>query len=201
MSKGVIYITTTSVTGLIKIGKTQTTQFESRMAVLEQNGYWNVNGLKRFFAVEVDDYDAKEKLLHTVFSKSQVASSELFALDKNLAKEMLMSFDGKIIFPYAEEKSQTRKNPAKKLSFKSLGIPVGSTLVFVGDESLCVKTVDDSSQVEYSGEVKSLSSMTRFLFEKIGKANKSGAYQGGVYFKYNGQKLVDIRKELEKSEV
>ena len=136
-----------------------------------------------------------------MFSKSQVASSELFALDKNLAKEMLMSFDGKIIFPYAEEKSQTRKNPDKKLSFKSLGIPVGSTLVFVGDESLCVKTVDDSSQVEYSGEVKSLSSMTRFLFEKIGKANKSGAYQGGVYFKYNGQKLVDIRKELEKSEV
>lgn len=201
MSKGVIYITTTSVTGLIKIGKTQTTQFESRMAVLEQNGYWNVNGLKRFFAVEVDDYDAKEKLLHTVFSKSQVASSELFALDKNLAKEMLMSFDGKIIFPYAEEKPHARKSPAKKLSFKSLGIPIGSTLVFVGDESLCVKTVDDSSQVEYSGEVKSLSSMTRFLFEKIGKVNKSGAYQGGVYFKYNGQKLVDIRKEKEKSEV
>ena len=112
-----------------------------------------------------------------------------------------MSFDGKIIFPYAEEKSQTRKSPAKKLSFKSLGIPVGSTLVFVGDESLCVKTVDDSSQVEYSGEVKSLSSMTRFLFEKIGKANKSGAYQGGVYFKYNNKKLIDIRKEKEKSEV
>lgn len=199
MSKGVIYITTTSVTGLIKIGKTQTTQFESRMAVLEQNGYWNVNGLKRFFAVEVDDYDAKEKLLHTVFSKSQVASSELFALDKNLAKEMLMSFDGKIIFPYTEEKSKLKRNRTKSnLSFKSLGIPIGSTLVFVGDESLCVKTVDDSSQVEYSGEVKSLSSMTRFLFKKIGKANKSGAYQGGVYFKYNGRKLVDIRKELEK---
>lgn len=202
MSKGVIYITTTSVTGLIKIGKTQTTQFESRMAVLEQNGYWNVNGLKRFFAVEVDDYDAKEKLLHTVFSKSQVASSELFALDKNLAKEMLMSFDGKIIFPYTEEKSKLKRNRTKSnLSFKSLGIPIGSTLVFVGDESLCVKTVDDSSQVEYLGQVKSLSGMTRFLFEKIGKVNKSGAYQGGVYFKYNGQKLVDIRKEKEKSEV
>lgn len=202
MSKGVIYITTTSVTGLIKIGKTQTAQFESRMAVLEQNGYWNVNGLKRFFAVEVDDYDEKEKLLHTVFSKSQVASSELFALDKNLAKEMLMSFDGKIIFPYAEEKPKLKRNRTKSnLSFKSLGIPVGSTLVFVGDESLCVKTVDDSSQVEYLGQVKSLSSMTRFLFEKIGKVTKSGAYQGGVYFKYNNKKLVDIRKEQEKSEV
>lgn len=98
MSRGIIYVTTTSVTGLIKIGKTQTSQFETRMATLEQNGYWNVNGLKRFFAVEVDDYDEKEKLLHTVFSKSQVANSELFALDKELAKNMLLSFDGKVIF-------------------------------------------------------------------------------------------------------
>ena len=109
MSKGIIYITTTSVTGLIKIGKTQTNQFENRMAILEQNGYWNVNGLKRFFAVEVDDYDEKEKLLHTVFSKSQVAKSELFALDKNLAKEMLLSFEGTIVYPTEEKPEPSRK--------------------------------------------------------------------------------------------
>ena len=64
MARGVIYITTTSVTGLIKIGKTRTDQFENRMTILEQNGYWNVNGLHRFYAVEVNDYDEKEKLIH-----------------------------------------------------------------------------------------------------------------------------------------
>lgn len=37
--KGVIYITTTCVKGLIKIGKTMTNQFETRMNTLEQNGY------------------------------------------------------------------------------------------------------------------------------------------------------------------
>lgn len=38
MSRGIIYVTTTtSVTGLIKIGKTQTSQFETRMATSEQN--------------------------------------------------------------------------------------------------------------------------------------------------------------------
>ena len=201
MSKGIIYITTTSVTGLIKIGKTQTSQFENRMSTLEQNGYWNVNGLKRFFAVEVDDYDEKEKLLHTVFSKSQVANSELFALDKDLAKDMLMSFDGKIIFPYNNEKEKTvRKQSKPNLSFQSLGIPVGSKLVFTGDESISVTTIDDYNQVGYLGETKSLSGMAKHLFEQLGKATKSGAYQGGAYFKYNDQKLVDIRKERERTE-
>lgn len=198
MPKGIIYITTTSVTGLIKIGKTQTSQFENRMSTLEQNGYWNVNGLKRFFAVEVDDYDEKEKLLHTVFSKSQVANSELFALDKNLAKDMLMSFDGKVVFPYGNKKEKlVRKQPKSNLTFQSLGIPVGSKLVFTGDESINVITVDNYNRVEYSGMIKSLSSMARYLFEQLGKANKSGAYQGGAYFKYNNQKLIDIRKERE----
>lgn len=201
MSKGIIYITTTSVTGLIKIGKTQTSQFENRMSILEQNGYWNVNGLKRFFAVEVDDYDEKEKLLHTVFSKSQVANSELFALDKELAKAMLMSFDGKVIFPYSNEKEKTvRKQPKSNLKFQSLGIPVGSNLVFTGDESIIVTTIDNYNRVEYSGMIKSLSSMAKYLFEQLGKVNKSGAYQGGAYFKYNNQKLIDIRKEQEKTE-
>lgn len=94
VSKGIIYITTTSVIGLIKIGKTRSDTFQNRMTVLEQNGYWNVNGLKRYYAVEVDDYNEKEKLMHTIFSKSQVGTSELFALDKELAKEVLQSFWG-----------------------------------------------------------------------------------------------------------
>ena len=201
MSKGIIYATTTSMTGLIKIGKTQTSQFENRMSTLEQNGYWNVNGLKRFFAVEVDDYDEKEKLLHTVFSKSQVANSELFALDKELAKAMLMSFDGKVIFPYSNEKEKTvRKHPKSNLNFQFLGIPVGSKLVFTGDESIIVTTIDDYSRVGYSGMIKSMSGMAKYLFEQLGKANKSGAYQGGAYFKYNNQKLIDMRKEQERTE-
>ena len=34
--------------------------FEKRMYQLERNGYFNVVGLKRKFAIEVDDYDEKE---------------------------------------------------------------------------------------------------------------------------------------------
>ena len=50
MAKRTIYIMTTVVPGLIKIGKAQTTRFEDRMYNLEHNGYRNVTGLRRKFA-------------------------------------------------------------------------------------------------------------------------------------------------------
>ena len=99
MAKGIIYVMTTVVPGLIKIGKTGTSNFESRMYQLERHGYSNVVGLKRYFAIEVDDYDEKEQLLQSIFSKSKLENSELFALDVNLAVQLLSSFEGKQIYP------------------------------------------------------------------------------------------------------
>lgn len=51
MAKGIIYIMTTAVSGLVKIGKTNTANYPERMRALEANGYYNVAGLKRFFAI------------------------------------------------------------------------------------------------------------------------------------------------------
>ena len=105
MSKGVIYLMTSVVPGLIKIGKTGSSNFEQRMYNLEHDGYRNVTGLKRSFAIEVDDYDDKEIMLHTIFEKSRVADTELFALDINIAIQLLSSFEGTIIYPKMENKS------------------------------------------------------------------------------------------------
>ena len=104
MSRGVIYVMTTVVPGLVKIGKTGCQNFESRMYGLERNGYFNVVGLKRHFAIEVDDYDAKEELLDEIFSKSRVPGSELFALDVNLVVQLLSSLDGTKVYPKDESK-------------------------------------------------------------------------------------------------
>lgn len=99
MAKGIIYITSTVVDGLIKIGKCQSDQYENRMRNLEHNGYCNVAGLKRQFAIEVDDYDEKEILIHSIFSKSRLAETELFSLDLDLAIQLLSAFDGKVVYP------------------------------------------------------------------------------------------------------
>ena len=190
MAKGVIYITTTSVHGLIKIGKTRTDQFESRMQVLEQNGYWNVNGLHRYFAVEVDDYDEKERLIHTVFSKSQVSTSELFALDKELAKDMLESFEGKQIYPPVEKERKKVTKKAAKMTFQMLGIDAGTELEYLKDRRIKVRTLDGKSHVEYNGKQYTLSKAAEIIYGK-------GPLQGGVFFGIGGKSLVEMRKEIE----
>lgn len=108
MSTGVLYAMSTVVSGLIKIGKTTTDRFDGRMYELEHNGYRNVTGLRRRFAIEVEDYDEKERMLDDIFSKARVPGSELFALDINLAIELLSSFEGRQIYPKSSTESKSK---------------------------------------------------------------------------------------------
>lgn len=118
-NKGIIYVMTTIVPGLIKIGKTGTDSFESRMYILERNGYVNVTGLKRRFAIEVNDYDEKEKLLDEIFSKSRVPNTELFALDVDLVIQLLSSFEGEQIYPKLKSKEEVFEDSVEELKLKS----------------------------------------------------------------------------------
>ena len=119
MAKGVLYCMTTVVPGLIKIGKTSFDNFESRMYSLERNGYPNVAGLKRHFAIEVEDYDEKETLLDDIFSKSRVPNTELFALDIDLVVQLLSSFDGKQIYPKTESKDEVFRKATLERNVKA----------------------------------------------------------------------------------
>lgn len=128
MAKGIIYVMTTVVPGLIKLGKTGSDNFESRMYHLERNGYSNVAGLQRKFAIEVDDYDEKEKLLDDIFSKSRVPNTELFALDIDLVIKLLSSFEGKKIYPKDKTKEEIFDQAENELKIKadSDSIPDGT---------------------------------------------------------------------------
>ncbi len=119
MAKGIIYVMTTVVPGLIKLGKTGRENFGSRMYQLERNGYANVTGLKRRFAIEVDDYDEKEKLLDEIFSKSKVPNTELFALDLDLVIQLLSSFEGTKVYPEEKTKEEVFDEAVKELEVKS----------------------------------------------------------------------------------
>lgn len=107
MAKGILYVMSTIVPGLIKIGKTNSDGFENRMYSLEHNGYANVTGLKRKFAIEVDEYDEKESMMDEIFSKARVFNTELFALDIDLAVQLLSSFDGRQVYPKTETKKES----------------------------------------------------------------------------------------------
>lgn len=133
MSRGIIYVMTTVVPGLVKIGKTGTSNFENRMYTLERNGYSNVAGLKRHFAIEVDDYDEKELLLDDIFSKSKVENTELFALDINLVVQLLSSFEGKQVYPKDASKDEVFDDAVNKR--ESFFIPDGEYELRVKNKS------------------------------------------------------------------
>lgn len=104
--KGILYVMSTAVDGLLKIGKTRSDQFEIRMSDLERNGYRNVTKLERKFAIEVEDFDSKEVLLHTIFSKSRIGQTELFAADLETIIQLLSSFEGKQVYPKNRTKEE-----------------------------------------------------------------------------------------------
>lgn len=100
----------TAVDGLIKIGKTGSDNFSQRMTYLESNGYRNVSGLKRQFAIELSGYEEKERLLDSLFSRSRVSNTELFSLNINEVIQLLSSFEGKIVYPAQENKARIFEN-------------------------------------------------------------------------------------------
>lgn len=197
MKKGIIYIMTTAVSGLIKIGQTKVNNFQERMRFLENNGYYNVVGLKKFFAIELDDYTDKEILLHDIFDKHRVGESELFALDQELVKQLLLSFEGKVTYPeninQAKEFDEVAENrkQGKLFSFYKKGLQNGDEIVFIKDKNIVAKVCGER-EVDYQGQVWKLAPLTYKIFEQRGELNSSGAYQGANYFEYKGRKLKDI---------
>lgn len=197
MAQGIIYLMTTSVSGLVKIGKTKVDNYQERMRFLEANGYYNVAGLKRFFAIELDDYDDKESLLHEIFSKHQVGNSELFALDQDLARQLLLSFDGKVIYPVKTNKVKefdeitTARKQGALFSFYRKGLNNGDKINFLSDKTITA-IVTGEREVEYGGQIWKLSPLTYKIYEDKGQLNSSGAYQGANYWLYSNKKLKDL---------
>jgi hypothetical protein len=93
------------VDDLVKIGKTGSGNFEERMSRLERNGYRNVTGLPRRFVIELDKYDEKELLLHSLFASSRVGNTELFFMDINEVIQLLSSFEGIVVSPKEKKRS------------------------------------------------------------------------------------------------
>ncbi|PIV86511.1 MAG: hypothetical protein COW50_00985 [Candidatus Moranbacteria bacterium CG17_big_fil_post_rev_8_21_14_2_50_41_107] len=195
--RGIIYIMTTAVSGLIKIGQTGTDTYQERMRNLEANGYYNVVGLKRAFAIELDDYKEKESLLHEIFSRQRIGEGELFALDLELVKQLFLSFEGEIIYPKETNKEKDFEEVAKartqslRFSFYRKGLKDGDEVVFIDDNDVTAKVVGER-EVEYAGQTWKLSPLAYKLYEERGELTASGAYQGAAYFTHGGKKLKDL---------
>lgn len=90
-------------------------------------------------------------------------------------------------FDQAKFKNKTKKRG--RLKFSMLGIPVGSKLVFVKNKNITCVTKDNVNKVEYNGKIYPISRLAKKLLNVA-------AAQGGLYFMYKGEILVNIRKRL-----
>lgn len=187
MAKGIIYVMKTVVPGLVKIGKTGSGNFENRMYELEHNGYRNVTGLKRIFAIEVDEYDDKEKLLHTIFEKSQLSDTELFAIDVNIVIQLLSSFDGTTVYPLAETKEEVFEEATDNIKGKL--IPNGS-YVLKRKKRADKKAVDAIAFIE-NGSWTIKKGSTLGVSEGIGMSVKAKKVRGDMPVDESGKLLED----------
>jgi hypothetical protein len=185
MSKGIIYLMTTAVPGLVKIGKTGSSNFEQRMYSLEHDGYRNVTALKRSFAIEVEDYDEKESLLHTIFEKSRVSDTELFAIDVNIVTQLLSSFDGIVVFPKTETKTDIFESASD--NSKSKLIPNG-IYYFQRKKHSDNKTVKATAVIE-NGRWTLLKGSILGITEDVGVPQKAKALRATMSIDKNGKLL------------
>lgn len=186
-TKGIIYIMECVVPGLIKIGKTGSDNYERRMYDLEHNGYRNVTGFQRAFAIEVEDYDAKETMLHTIFDKSRVADTELFALDVNIAKQLLSSFDGKVVYPKSETKEEI---------FESATDSRTSQLIPDGKYTLTKKKQSDNKTVRATVVITGkkwilLQGSVLGISEDVGASQKAKTMRAALHLGSDGTLLED----------
>lgn len=186
MSKGYVYIMTSSIDGLIKIGKSKDWNRRCQ-SELESNGYKNANGLKTYFVVETDDQDEIESIMHDIFRESRVSNFELFAVDKDRAKRVLSKM-GRQVFPESTTINITDNKPLK-CSFATLNIPVGSTLVCSKFGGLTVTTTDLENHVKLpTGEIVTITEAERTINPQ--------ASDGFYVFAYNGTTLRKMYRTL-----
>ena len=172
MAKGILYIMTTPVSGVIKMGIAgDAKKYQERMRFLSANGYANISGLRPYFAIELEDYTETESLLKDLFKFIRLGDSELYSMEADKAKQLLLTFSGSIIFPKdAASKSTQIKQIAKVRKQGQLfnmfdkGIKIGDILTFVDDPNIKVKVVGER-EVEYNGVVYKLSPLTLKLYE------------------------------------
>lgn len=102
------------------------------------------------------------------------------------------------VLPIPEPMRKTNNFSMKKgykFSFEQIGL-VGKEIQFADNCKIRANVINDR-EVRFEGKQWKLSPLTRELYTRIGKVNASGAYQGALYWTYNGVRLTDINKDQE----
>ena len=201
----IIYILTNPVIpDLIKIGRT--TNLEERVKSLSSHSGVPVP-FEVYYACIVSDSSKVEKHIHDGFGDHRInPRREFFRINPERILSILKLVEIQNITPnvdYVEDPDEQKslnneRGRRTNFTFSSVGIPVGTTLHFVRDENVTVTVVDDKN-VEFEGEVKSLTQSSLILLNRDHGWNSSSV-TGPRYWVYENETLSERRLRLEQGE-
>lgn len=202
---GIVYILTNpAMPDLVKIGRTEDT-IERRVKDLNTTSV--PLPFEVFYAAQVDDAEGWERALHEAFSDRRInPRREFFRLSPDKPHAVLVmaekTFNAKNVTPEydysidleesnASNKEKSRRSP---FNFDMVNIKPGSILKSVFDENAICKVIDNK-YVNYIGERLSLSEAAL----RVARATNRNwpAVAGPDYWLYEGETLMQIRKNLE----
>jgi hypothetical protein len=185
--------------GRVKIGKTDDT-IENRMKSLTRHS--GVLGqFSCYYSVKVENTKYVEDLLHALFDEYRYQGNrEFFSITPEKAKLAFLLIES-LYIPEIEEEDvvyvnssecnelivTSKRSPA--FSFFEVDIEVGEYVYYYSNPDIKARVIS-KNKVEYEGNEYSLSNLTGIL-----ENWKITAYQGPLYWAYNGEKLTELRKK------
>ena len=201
MSEIVYILTNPVIPDLVKVGRTN--NLEERVRSLSAHSGVPVP-FEVYYACVVKDSVKVERHIHEGFGDHRVnPKREFFRINPERVLSILKLVEEQDITPSrdfvedADEQQSLNKERTRRsnFTFSSVGIPVGSTLHFVRDESITVKAVDDRN-VEFGGKVTSLSQSSLTLLTRD-YGWKASTVAGPQFWVYENETLSERRSRLE----
>lgn len=189
---GIVYILSNpAFDNYVKIGRT--IDIEQRMKQLDNTSV--PLPFRCVFAIEVDDDDVVEKLVHQTFADVRVRTTrEFFEIDAQRVIAALKLTKGRDVTPkkdiaedeesiVALERAITKR---KSYSFSDAHVNVGDVLSYTKDESITAIVVADK-KIEFEDQVISLSKAALILLHREGYNWKQA--NGWAYWMKDGETL------------
>jgi hypothetical protein len=189
---GIVYVLNNpAFENYVKIGRT--TNLEQRLKQLDNTSV--PLPFRCVFAIEVDDANSVERLVHQTFADVRVRSTrEFFEIDPQRVISALMLTNGKDVTPKKDiaeddegiEALERKVSKRRVYKFSDAHVNIGDILSYAKDDSISA-TVVSENKIEFEGETLSLSKAALKLLHREGYTWKQA--NGWVYWMKDGETL------------
>ncbi len=206
--RGIVYcLENPGMRDLVKIGKT--IDLEKRMRDLDTTGV--PHPFVCVYAVEVDNVDKVEQLLHEAFAQHRVrARREFFEIAPEPVVAAMRLTGGSDVTPakdvVEDDEEQASLDRARRkraaFNFNMVGIPVGAELAFHSSgmpplPEPITATVVSHNRIAFEGEETSLSAAATAILRRHELITGNWTVAGPLYWHFEGESLDARRRHME----